>query len=65
MSQFKTKQEAEEHIKQIAEDAAKKFEKDMMQMSDEELDSLRKRLNYTVSEAQCKRMNEEFHREQT
>jgi len=65
MSQFKTKQEAEEHIKQIAEDVVKKFEKDMMQMSDEELDSLRKRLNYTVSEAQCKRMNEEFHREQT
>lgn len=60
MSQFKTKQEAEEHIKQIAEDVAKKFEKDMMQMSDEELDILKQRLNDTVSEVRRNKKAEEF-----
>lgn len=60
MTKFKTKQEAEEHIKQIAEDVVRKFENDIKQMSPEEVDSLKQRLNDGVWDVQREKKAEEF-----
>lgn len=60
MTKFKTKQEAEEHIKQIAEDVARKIENDIKQMSPEEVDSLKQRLNDGVLDVQREKKAEEF-----
>lgn len=62
MAQPKTKQEAEEHIKQIAEDVARKIENDLRQMSPEELDILRKRLNGNLYEVRMKVKADEYHK---
>lgn len=60
MTQFKTKQEAEEHIKQTVEDVARKFENDIKQMSSEELDSFKQRLDDIASEVRRAKVAEEF-----
>ena len=60
MAKFKTKQEAEEHIKQIAEDVARKFENDIKQMSPEEVDNLKQQLNGNFSEAEMRGKAEEY-----